>query len=209
MAGRRKRGLRPEEEELWRKVARGATPLGRPRTKLGLSLDDDSAKPAASDAGKPRAGSGTDPIQPFEVGQKSRGQAGSRALMSGEGAGKPSGAALRMDRKSFGKMKRGKLRPEGRIDLHGMTLDQAQPALTGFILEAHARGKRLVLVITGKGRTRRDSGGPVPERGGVLRRQVPLWLGQGALKSAILQVTPAHISHGGEGAYYVYLARRK
>ena len=117
-------------------------------------------------------------------------------------------APVRMDTKAFGKMKRGKLKPEGRIDLHGMTLEQAHPALTGFILQAHRRGKRLVLVITGKGK-RRDDGGPIPVRHGVLRHQVPQWLSAPPLGGLVLQVTPAHISHGGGGAYYVYLRRQR
>ena len=71
-----------------------------------------------------------------------------------------------MDRKAFGKMKRGKLVPEGKIDLHGMTLNQAHPALVRFIMSAHAAGKRLVLVVTGKGRSG-DHDGPIPERRGI------------------------------------------
>jgi DNA-nicking Smr family endonuclease len=118
------------------------------------------------------------------------------------------GAPVQMDQKAFGKMKRGKLTPEGRIDLHGMTLDRAHPVLTRFILSAHKSGKRLVLVITGKGK-QRDEGGPIPVRHGVLRHQVPQWLGMAPLSSAVLQVTQAHISHGGGGAYYVYLRRQR
>ena len=117
-------------------------------------------------------------------------------------------APVQMDKKAFGKLKRGKLKPEGRIDLHGMTLDRAHPALTKFILSAHQSGKRLVLVITGKGK-QRDEGGPIPVRHGVLRHQVPQWLGMAPLSSAVLQVTQAHISHGGGGAFYVYLRRHR
>ena len=117
-------------------------------------------------------------------------------------------APVQMDHKAFGKLKRGKLRPEGRIDLHGMTLDRAHPALNGFIMNAHARGKRLVLVITGKGK-RRDEGGPIPERDGVLRPQVPQWLSMPPLSSLVLQIAQAHVSHGGGGAYYVYLRRNR
>lgn len=116
--------------------------------------------------------------------------------------------AVQMDKKAFGKMKRGKLKPEGRIDLHGMTLDRAHPALNRFIMSAHKNGKRLVLVITGKGKTR-DEGGPIPVRHGVLRHQVPQWLSMPPLSSVVLQVTQAHISHGGGGAYYVYLRRAR
>jgi len=115
---------------------------------------------------------------------------------------------VQMDQKAFGKLKRGKLKPEGRLDLHGMTLDRAHPALSRFILSAHKAGKRLVLVITGKGK-QRDEGGPIPVRHGVLRHQVPQWLSMAPLKSAVLQVSQAHISHGGGGAYYVYLRRHR
>ena len=118
------------------------------------------------------------------------------------------GGAVQMDKKAFGKLKRGKLKPEGRIDLHGMTLDRAHPALNRFILSAHKSGKRLVLVITGKGKMR-DEGGPIPVRHGVLRHQVPQWLSMPPLSSVILQVTQAHVSHGGGGAYYVYLRRSR
>ena len=115
-------------------------------------------------------------------------------------------APVQMDRKAFGKMKRGKLKPEGRLDLHGMTLDRAHPALSRFIMSAHKDGKRLVLVITGKGK-QRDEGGPIPVRHGVLRHQVPQWLAMPPLSSVVLQVSQAHVSHGGGGAYYVYLRR--
>ncbi|WP_299501486.1 Smr/MutS family protein [uncultured Roseobacter sp.] len=117
-------------------------------------------------------------------------------------------APVQMDQKTFGKMTRGKIKPEGRIDLHGMTLDRAHAALTKFILSGHASGKRLVLVITGKGKNR-DEGGPIPVRFGVLRHQVPQWLNAPPLASVVMQVSEAHISHGGGGAYYVYLRRRR
>lgn len=117
-------------------------------------------------------------------------------------------APVQMDQKAFTRMKRGKLKPEGRIDLHGMTLDRAHPTLTRFILSSHQSGKRLVLVITGKGK-QRDEGGPIPVRHGVLRHQVPQWLSMAPLASVVLQVTQAHVSHGGGGAYYVYLRRTR
>ena len=115
---------------------------------------------------------------------------------------------LNMDRKAFGRMKRGKLAPEARIDLHGMTLDRAHPALTQFILSSHGSGKRLVLVITGKGKGV-DDRGPLPVPKGVLKRQVPHWLSIPPLAQAVLQVSSAHISHGGDGALYVYLRRTR
>jgi DNA-nicking Smr family endonuclease len=115
---------------------------------------------------------------------------------------------VQMDRKAFGRMKRGKLSPEGKIDLHGMTLEQAHPALNRFVMSAHGAGKRLVLVVTGKGKSGRDTG-PIPLRKGVLKHQVPQWLTMPPLGQIVMQVTPAHISHGGDGAYYVYLRRAR
>jgi DNA-nicking Smr family endonuclease len=113
-----------------------------------------------------------------------------------------------MDKKAFTRLKRGKLKPEGKLDLHGMTLERAHPALNRFILTAQAQGKRLVLVVTGKGK-RRDDGGPIPTRTGVLRHQVLHWLDTPPLSQVVMQVSQAHISHGGGGAYYVYLRRRR
>ncbi|WP_417269236.1 Smr/MutS family protein [Celeribacter sp.] len=117
-------------------------------------------------------------------------------------------APIHMDRKKYGKMQRGKLSPEARIDLHGMTLAHAHPALQGFIMSSALAGRRLVLVITGKGKNR-DEGGPIPIRKGVLKNQVPHWLHQPPLRSVVLQVTEAHLKHGGSGAYYVYLRRNR
>jgi DNA-nicking Smr family endonuclease len=115
---------------------------------------------------------------------------------------------VRMDRRRHARMIRGKLDPEARIDLHGMTLAEAQPALAGFILSSRARGLRLVLVITGKGRTRPvDDLGPIPRRPGALKVEVPRWLRSGALASAVLEIREAHHRHGGTGAYYVYLRK--
>ncbi len=192
------RKLRPEEIALWEKVAE--TTERRARRKSPL---DDPAPRAP--ARKPSPGQKTDPIQAFSLGQKSGDTGPSHDLLQ------PihdhlSNAPVRMDRKAHGKMKRGKLKPEARIDLHGMTQDRAHGALTGFILRSHREGRRLVLVITGKGRDR-DDVDPIPVRRGVLRHQVPHWLSVPPLAGLVLQVVPAHLRHGGGGAYYVYLRR--
>ncbi|MEL7114577.1 MAG: Smr/MutS family protein [Pseudomonadota bacterium] len=141
------------------------------------------------------------PIEPFHIGEKKT----ETVVPKFPKADMP---AVKMDKKAFGQLKRGKLKPEARIDLHGMTLAQAQPRLFQFIRDTHAKGMRLVLVITGKGKDR-DDGGPIPTPRGVLRRQVPIWLGHPPLSAMVLQVAEAHLKHGGEGAFYVYLRRRK
>ena len=110
-----------------------------------------------------------------------------------------------MDRRRRDKLRRGKIEPEARLDLHGMTSERAHAALVGFLVDAHARGLRLVLVITGKGRAGADT--MVPERHGILRHSLPHWLAAPPLVGRILEVTPAHARHGGSGAFYVYLRR--
>lgn len=87
----------------------------------------------------------------------------------------------------------------GRIDLHGLDQDRARAALTSFIIDASERGHRGVLVITGKGAL----------RDGVLRRRTPDWLAEPPLRPLIAGISEAHRRHGGEGALYVALKRRR
>ncbi len=188
---RRPRGLRPEEEALWQQVARTAKPM-RQISKTPLSENPPKPKPIAERADFD--------IRPFRVGET----AAAPAVMGAKRHDQP----VRMDRKTHARMKRGKSAPEARIDLHGMTAAAAQTALTAFILRAFSDEKRLVLVITGKGR-HADDGDPVPRRAGVLRQSLPEWLAQPPLSSLVLDWTSAHQRHGGSGAFYVYLRRRR
>jgi len=188
------RHLSSEERALWDYVAQKMEPLTANPAKVLINKAPPAKRPDPQ------------PLPFFEVGAKAN-HARAHDLLPPIQK-RLETAPLNMDNKSFGKMKRGKIKPEGRIDLHGMTMDQAHPALTNFILGAQAQGKRLVLVITGKGKDR-DDGGPIPMRNGILRHQVPQWLALQPLSPAILQVTPAHLRHGGHGAYYVYLRRNR
>jgi DNA-nicking Smr family endonuclease len=95
---------------------------------------------------------------------------------------------------------RGKESIDARLDLHGLTQSEAHAALLRFLRSASAREARLVLVITGKGR-----GGEL----GVLRRQVPHWLGLPEFRGYVIGFESAHISHGGEGALYVRVRRAR
>jgi DNA-nicking Smr family endonuclease len=92
-------------------------------------------------------------------------------------------------------LRRGRLEPDSRIDLHGLTQDGAYRALVGFLSRAQAGGEKLVLVITGKG--------------GVLRKALPLWLGERDMRALVAGANEAHVKHGGAGAFYVLLRRPK
>lgn len=193
---RRKGPRRPNEDELalWRRVARTANPIGT--KNAGQMFEHASTTAAPETSGDPAPS----PIKPFRLGE--------RAAPSAPQTRLPGSDAPRMDGKAFRKLTRGKMVPEARIDLHGMTQDQAHLALEGFVLRSWNADRRLVLVITGKGRERVDDG-PIPARRGILKAQVPRWLRQGQMGLAVLDVTPAHRRHGGDGAFYVYLRRRR
>lgn len=84
---------------------------------------------------------------------------------------------------------------EGRIDLHGLTKDQAQQKLQFFLMNAQIQRKNWVLVITGKGR---------PEVSMTLRSLVPGWLDSLPYVSGY---APAKPVDGGDGALYVRLKK--
>ena len=111
------------------------------------------------------------------------------------------GRAAGVDRRSAERLSRGRLPIEGRLDLHGLTQTEAAARLAEFIAGASLADKRCVLVITGKGLG--QSGG------GVLRDQVPRWLNLPPNRGRILTFDYAQPKHGGSGALYVLLKRRR
>ena len=111
------------------------------------------------------------------------------------------GTSADVDSRTLDRLRRGRLRPEARLDLHGMTQDKAHLALNRFIAEAQSSGVRSIIIITGKGR--------ISEGGGVLRNQVPQWLNAPSIRPSILAFSPAQPKDGGAGALYVMLRRRR
>lgn len=179
---RKKRALSEDDLALWKQVAGSTSPIRKSVAKPHIA---------------PKLPSPNDPVARSSIVE--------RVVKSvyREHTNKPAlDNPLRMDHKKHKKMQRGKLAPDARIDLHGMTAANAHSVLTSFILNAHGRGDRLILVITGKGRK-------ADGQRGVLRQSVPRWLSLAPLSQIVLQVTPANQRHGGEGAYYVYLKRQR
>lgn len=204
---RKGRRISAEDQALWGRVAKTARPLSS-----GLAGPDLARQFADAMAETPPTGQA--PSKPVRVAPPSgmvlRPTPPARRD-PGHDLAHPLAEALarqpvKMDKRRFQRLSRGKLEPDARIDLHGMTLAQAHGALNSFILRAHARGARLVLVITGKGKTISDDG-PIPRRPGALRHDVPQWLRMAPLGPLVLELRPAHARHGGSGAYYVYLKR--
>lgn len=178
--------LSVEDRILWGKVAATARPMpGRMETLLDL----DSLKTGVQ-----------------EQSPKTAGMAGSAA---GEKAAKLHPVSPRNAEKQHHplekpvkrKLAKGHLPLEARIDLHGMIQSEAHGLLLGFLLRAHDRGLRHVLVITGKGASFGSDG--------ALKRAVPLWFSLPEFRPLISSYEPAARQHGGEGALYVRLARPK
>jgi DNA-nicking Smr family endonuclease len=108
-------------------------------------------------------------------------------------------AAAGIDRATLTRLKRGEIAIDRRIDLHGMTQARAHETLDRFVADAAAHGARLLLIITGKG-----VGGD-----GVLRRMLPRWIAAGSHAMRVLRIEPAQPKHGGAGAWYVYLRKKR
>ena len=206
MSRRRKRGLSSDDLEVWRNVTKSLTPL-TPGPIENPGADASSNTPDPSPAVAPKK-----PV--FRAVQLRRpATAIPEPRVSIDVAPDPV-AALRsaksnLDRRNYDRLRKGKFAPERRIDLHGMTVATAQAALTRFVFSAYSDELRVVLIITGKGRTGPVDDGVIPRRRGVIRQSVPHWLKSPPLGDMVVQTLPAADRHGGSGAFYVYLKRRR
>jgi len=119
--------------------------------------------------------------------------------------GQPAG----LDHNSGRRLKQGRYPVEARLDLHGMTQEQAYYALNSFLARAQDMDRRCVLIITGKG-FRRSGDAEKEGRGtGILRASLPRWLNEPANRTRVLAITEAQPKDGGGGAFYVLLRRRR
>lgn len=100
------------------------------------------------------------------------------------------------------RLKRGAVIPDRSIDLHGHTLADAHAALEAELDRAIADDVRVLLVVTGRLR-------PGTERRGLIRAAIGDWLGASRHAGRIAAVRAAHPRHGGGGALYLILRRRR
>ena len=110
------------------------------------------------------------------------------------------GIAADLDARSMERLRRGRVRPEARLDMHGMTQDEAHQALDKFIAASRNAGRRCVILITGRGRAKLG--------GGILREQTPRWLNLQPTRGNILGFAEAQPKDGGSGALYVLLRKK-
>ena len=172
-----KRQARPEELQLWARVAETVKPLpGR-------------VVPARPESAAPEVGS-TAPVE-AKTAKKVKGPPPRARSLQPPSPPPPE----RLEPGRARRVVRERDPIAARIDLHGLTLDRARPALESFVTAAWSRGDRVVLVITGKGR----------DGEGLIRRLTPEWLARPSLRAMIAGVQSAHRRHGGDGAFYVAL----
>ncbi len=110
-----------------------------------------------------------------------------------------------LDRNTATRLRKGKITPDYRLDLHGSTFEQARRRVDNCLSERIASGDRLLLFITGRG-GRKLASETAPEPGAI-RAALPDWVRSGRFSHRIVTVSQAHRSHGGEGAFYVYLKK--
>ena len=181
---RRTRQLSSEEKRLWSHVARHVKPMQGKALPPEPEPEDKPATAPAPVVAAPR------PAQP--------------PLPSS----KPTMPPLApVERRTLQALRRGRKDVDSVIDLHGMRQEEAHFALLSFLHRAQSSGHGLVLVITGKGGAAVSSG--LFEERGVLRRMVPHWLRLPDLRHLVIGFEEASPQHGGSGAIYVRLRRRR
>lgn len=182
----RDRKLSADERILWGKVARSTRPMpgkAGALTELDAFLVETEAAAEQEKAGKQTSAA---PLPPQPVAPSA--------------PKPPAGVHHPLEKPVKRKIAKGRLALEARIDLHGLVQSEAHVILLDFLIRAHERGMRHVLVITGKGSSMGSDG--------ALKRAVPLWFSKPEFRYLISSYESAAQHHGGEGALYIRLSRR-
>lgn len=185
------RRLTAEEKAIWAQVARTVTPLAPP-TRAGAPAAPELPVPDLPPPPPVRKVKGRvpPPLPPKAIPAKPRAD-----------------VPLNLDGSWEKRIAKGTLAPDFSLDLHGSNLDQAYLRLMHGLVQAKAMGARVVLVVTGKPR-------PVDamDRGaarGAIRAKIADWLAASEHASDIVATRGAHRRHGGQGAIYVVLKKRR
>lgn len=175
------RRLSADEQALWSRVVASVTPL-HPRTPPS------AAAPALAEPAPAAT-----PVLPARVTPSPRQTA--PAPKPGE----------TLDGSWDRRLSRGLAQPDATVDLHGHNLATAYDLLDRRLEQAIADGARLLLLVTGKP----PSEARKPSGRGAIRAAVGDWLGASRHAGSIAAVRGAHPRHGGSGALYIVLRRKR
>jgi len=114
-----------------------------------------------------------------------------------------------LDKSIERKLKQGKIAPDAVIDLHGLNQTQAHAQLNRTLSNAYNTDKRVVLVITGKGKAQSKAEDWLQKGQGILKQKLPQWVKVAPLKDIVIDAVSCHAKHGGSGAYYVIIKKKK
>ncbi len=109
-------------------------------------------------------------------------------------------------------IKKGSFNIDKKIDFHGKTLIESEERFASTILECYNGGKRCLLFVTGKGlfKLKHSENRDKPKLyHGVIRSSFIQWVKSNKFSKYILSFDQATIEHGGDGAFYVYLRKKK
>ena len=98
-----------------------------------------------------------------------------------------------------------------RLDLHGLSLNQANKIVKKFIIESFEGGYKKLLIITGKGLRSKVHKNPyLSEQMNVLKYSVPEFIKNDEdLFEKISRISTADLKDGGEGAFYIFFKKVK
>jgi DNA-nicking Smr family endonuclease len=187
MAGRR---LAPDEAALWRRVTGSVRAMRL--VSAGQTMPKNSVR--------------AEPVEALHFLSKTQAKKDSPSTSSGRT--ERGNSVQTLDGTWDKTIAAGRIRPDQTIDLHGYNLAAAHHRLDRGLDDAIRDGARVILLITGKapraGSSRLDS----PLRG-IIRESVGDWLAASRHQPAIAAIRSAHPRHGGAGALYIVLRRKR
>jgi DNA-nicking Smr family endonuclease len=204
---RRTRTLTQAEAELWADVMRDTISLRRHRRmarQKAIAAEQVSQEELEAEIERERG-------RPAEASASTAPVAIAPAIVTPSTGRAVTVLPATLDRRQTRMIATGRADIDARLDLHGMRQDEAHRALRNFLAVAQAQGARIVLIITGKGKSTTDAAEVYSSHRevGVLRRLVPMWLRELELRQAVIACGPSDARHGGAGALYVQLRRRR
>jgi DNA-nicking Smr family endonuclease len=173
------RRLNSEEERLWARVVESVRPLIS-RAAAVPQVAEPAISPPSATAAKPSARAAPPSPPP------------------------PRAPGVTLDASWDRRLGRGLVQPDFTLDLHGHNLATAHQLLDRRLEQALREGARLLLLVTGK-----PPGPERPVKRGAIRAAIGDWLAASRHAGQIAAVRNAHPRHGGLGALYIVLRRRR